>query len=313
MSGRFLAIGSGRGKKGQIATRRESLFFNNCYWVHNLVTAADIADQLNVPEEASRYRRRAAEVRKAIHAAFYRPEEKTYVNGFQGYLATALLADVPPKDARHDVLSTLEHNIVERRQGHIHAGITAGAMLFKFLMDEDRHDLIHMMSVQADAPGYLHMLDHGATTIWEAWSRRASRLAAALLVLVCRCLAPFRTSRDSARPRSRISMFRNQAGRVCTDPPIEWVSARYDSDYGTIESNWQCGEGRFRGEFVVPPNTSAIVYLPSHPDSVTESGAALAEAEGVQSLGYQRPWLRLKLLPGQYQLEGKLDTTAVPE
>ena len=49
---------------------RETLFYNNAYWVYNLQTAARIAEALGRTEDAQRWSGRAATVRAAIHKEF---------------------------------------------------------------------------------------------------------------------------------------------------------------------------------------------------------------------------------------------------
>jgi hypothetical protein len=79
------------GAEGVNGDTRETLFFNNCYWIYNLKTAAKIADVLGKKELAATYRRREDVVRLAVHKEFFNPAENGYVNNFQAYLAAALL------------------------------------------------------------------------------------------------------------------------------------------------------------------------------------------------------------------------------
>ena len=122
------------GAKGVNGDTRETLFYNNCYWIYNLQTAAKIADVLGKKEAANQYRTRADEVRKAVHGKFFLPSDSSYVNGFQAYLAIALFVNLPPEDVRPAVWKRLDDEILVRRKGHIHAGITGGAFLYKTLL-----------------------------------------------------------------------------------------------------------------------------------------------------------------------------------
>ena len=53
------------GAKGVNGDTPETLFFNNCYWIYNLQTAARIADVLGKRETAATWRQRADAVRPA--------------------------------------------------------------------------------------------------------------------------------------------------------------------------------------------------------------------------------------------------------
>ena len=84
----------------------ETLFFNNCVWIHNLELAARIADIIG-NGKGERFRSRAGEVRRAIHNKFFNPEDNSYVNGYQAYLAMALASDIPPAELRTKVCDRL--------------------------------------------------------------------------------------------------------------------------------------------------------------------------------------------------------------
>ena len=91
------------------------------------------------------------------------------MNGFQAYLAIALFVDLPPADARPGVWKRLADEILANRKGHIHAGITGGAFLYKTLLGADRQDLLFTMASQETYPGWGDMLRSGATTMYESW------------------------------------------------------------------------------------------------------------------------------------------------
>lgn len=56
--------------------------------------------------------------------------------------------------------------------------------------------------------------------------------------------------------------------------------------YGRIRSAWRIDKGRLRWEVEVPPNTTGEIHVPtSDPESVTESGRPVSEAEGLTPIG----------------------------
>jgi hypothetical protein len=65
----------------------------------------------------------------------------------------------------------LEEEILIHRRGHIHAGITGGAFLYKTLLALDRQDLLFTMARKEEYPGWGDMLRHGATTMYESWDK----------------------------------------------------------------------------------------------------------------------------------------------
>jgi alpha-L-rhamnosidase len=55
--------------------------------------------------------------------------------------------------------------------------------------------------------------------------------------------------------------------------------------YGPISCNWKRSEGGIELIVRIPPNSSGILDLGSYPkDSISESGLALGDAEGIEEI-----------------------------
>jgi alpha-L-rhamnosidase len=290
------------GAQGVNGDTVETLFFNNCYWVYNLLTAARIAEALGKPDVAGAYRSRAETVRRAVHRKFFQAEEHTYVNSFQAYLAAALLAGVPPKKHRAAVWKRLEEEILVVRKGHFHAGITGGYFLIEALLDNDRPDLIYTMATAEGYPGYADMLAKDATTWWEAWDGRNSLLHSSFLWIgtwFTEGLAGIRLDPEVAGYKR----FVIKPGVYGTEG-LTQVSAEYESVYGTITSAWETEGENLRLRVTVPPNTEALVHVPvEDPSAVREGGKPAAEAKGVKRLGDEPRHAVFRVQPGRYRFE----------
>jgi hypothetical protein len=290
------------GARGTNGNTRETLFFNNCYWIYNLQTAAKIAGALGKEDLAGKYRRRAEQVRRTVHGEFFDDHENGYVNNLQAMLAIALLVDLPPEDLRPAVWKRFEEEILERRRGHFWGGITGGAFIVKALLDLDRPDLLYEMATKEDYPGWGDMLRRGATTLWEAWDGRNSHLHSSFLHIG----SWFIGGLAGIQPDPEVPGFKRFLIKpaLLKGNPLTWVRGEYDSQYGTILSHWRVEEGKLKLEVTVPPNTTARVFLPAtDPDSVREGGRPLGEAEGVKPGGKSGDRLILELCPGNFKFE----------
>jgi alpha-L-rhamnosidase len=74
----------------------ENLFFNNCYRVYNLKTAAQIARVTGRTGEAEQWTRQAEQAAKAIHTKYYHPDDHNYSDRSMRSLAAALYGDIMP-------------------------------------------------------------------------------------------------------------------------------------------------------------------------------------------------------------------------
>jgi alpha-L-rhamnosidase len=250
------------GATGVNGDTRETLFFNNCYWIYNLQTAAEIAAVLGRQDQARAWNQRAGEVRRAVHQEFYDATRHSYVNGGQAYLAIALVADVPPTELQDGIWHQLEDEILIKRQGHIHAGITGGAFLFKLLMESHRDDLLFTMVRQESYPSWGDMLRQGATTFWESWENNPdlSYLHSSYLYVGAWFIHGVLGIQPEEPGYRRI---RIQPGPI-DQPSLSSASGSYQSARGPIWVEWTRNDRRFDLATAIPPNTTAVVYLPAH-------------------------------------------------
>jgi alpha-L-rhamnosidase len=292
------------GAKGVNGDTRESLFFNNCYWVYNLQTAAKIAAALGRKELASFWLARADKVRLAIQREFFNPSDNSYVDGSQAYLAIALLTDIPARQLREAVMKRFAEEIMIHRRGHFWGGITGGSFIVKELIEANRPDLMFTMATQEDYPGWGDMLKRGATTMWEDWEGNLSLCHSSYLHIG----AWFIEGLAGLQPNAEGTGYKHFIIRPGLWPtsPLQWVKCRFDSPYGPIESNWRREGEAVHYEFLVPPNTDATVYLGDEQHrEFTESGASLTHAQGVQQIGREGSHAVVRLQPGQYDIDAR--------
>lgn len=289
------------GVEGMNNDKPQNICFNNCYRVFNLRTAAKIARVLGKNAEASQWERQASASSLAIQAKYYHPSDHSYSDSSMGNLAAALLAGVPPAGLRDSVMDRLAREILVVRSGHIHVGITGGALLFKLLRDAGRDDLIYSMTSQTDYPGWGYMKANGATSLWEMWEKDLpghSLLHSSYLypgAWYIDGLGGIR--RDPDHPGfSRFTVRPPQAGATT----VSWVAASYDSPAGMIRTGWQRKDGRLYLQVTVPPGAVAKVLFPGAGPAGIKVSSAWARYKGVEN-GY----CIYELPAGKYVLSGK--------
>lgn len=258
--------------------------FNSCYYALNLATASRIASVLGYADEAEVYMNACNRVREAVHEKYYDAADSSYCDGSMGNLAAALAGGVPPSGLRDAVMRRLETEITVRRNGHIHVGITGGALLFMLLRDEGRDDLLFEMTSKKDYPGWGYMRDNDATTIWEMWEKDLpghSLLHSSFLfpgAWYIDGVAGIR--RDFNHPG-----FTEFIAKVPDIEPLVSASASYDSPVGKIVSDWRKdADGLLHYSIEVPANSAATVLLPKRAGSVFEEKSGYAKYVGTDSV-----------------------------
>ena len=164
-------------------------------------------------------------------------------------------------------------NIISKTErdfgGHVSTGVVGIQQLMRTLTHYGRSDLALRLATDTTYPSWGYMARRGATTIWELWngdtgdpsmnSANHVMLLGDLLIWEYEYLAGIRALEPGYTKIQFRPTFVEGLNRVdCT----------YRSVSGTIESHWhRTGKG-IEWTVVIPPNTSAEVYLPSGVKSV---------------------------------------------
>lgn len=257
--------------EGMNNDKPETVCFNSSYRVFNLRTAAKIARILNKMEEAEKWEEQAKRSSEAIHKMFFDAEDNSYADKSMGNLAVALLADVPPAELKNKVFERLEKEILEIRNGHIHVGITGGAILFRYLRDIGRDDLIYSMTSQDTYPSWGHMKANNATTIWEMWEKDLpghSLLHSSYLYPGAWYIDGMGGIRHGEKGYKEFAI----RPAILKESEVSWVKSSYDSSLGTIQSNWKIENGIYELNTTVPANTKAKIYFPGMGEINESSG-----------------------------------------
>ena len=283
------------------------LFFNNCYFIHNIAIAGEIARVLGKEEDARRYDEEARKKRRAVHAAYYDVLREVYVNGEQAYQAISLWAGVIPDGQRAQLSNLLALLIVEGQKGHLNTGVLGTFFLLECLLQENRNDLIFQMVNQRTFPGWGWLLDQGATTIGEQWGGLASQIHSSFLSInswFIEGIGGIRMDPDGPG-YERITI------RPAVVGDLTWANTSYDSIRGPIVSRWTIADGRFELEVEVPANTTATVHVPAcGVEAVREGGRPAATAEGVASARLEGDRAVFEIGSGRYHFETELQGAA---
>ncbi|QNL50453.1 family 78 glycoside hydrolase catalytic domain [Olivibacter sp. SDN3] len=248
--------------EGMNNDKLETLCLNNSYRVYNLRTAAKIARVIGKDVEAEHWESQADKYSKVIHDRFFNATDNSYADSSMTNLAAALLAEVVPHNLREQVLHRLEQEILVKKNGHIHAGITGGAILFKLLRELGRDDLIYAMTSQTDYPSWGYMKANDATTIWEMWEKDLpghSLLHSSYLYPGAWYIDGLGGIRqDPKRPGYSRFIVRPPA---LSASQLSWAETTFDAPAGLIRLKWKRQNEQLLLDITVPPNCTAELQI----------------------------------------------------
>ena len=154
------------------------LHANSCFIAECLADMEQMARMRGRTTDANRFAARRKLVVDAIHRHFYHvdttagkmPARHYYANGTPLDMAYALLMGVPPDSATAAAVKTqLIKDIHGRYRDHVAFGLMGAPVFTEWCIRERQADLMATLLRQPDYPGYLNMINQGATTTWESW------------------------------------------------------------------------------------------------------------------------------------------------
>ena len=149
---------------------------NNCALCQSCLALEQIALTLGKKDDAAEYRNRYAALREQVHAAFYQPETGIYGSGSQVDLVYPLLVGVVPDSLKERTVAVLKERTEKVYDGHLATGLVGVPVLTEWAVREGECDWLYGLLKQPGYPGYLFMLDSGATGVWEEWDGGRSHL-----------------------------------------------------------------------------------------------------------------------------------------
>ncbi len=234
------------------------------YDSHIVATAADL---LQKPEDAARYHRLAEEIQAVYNRKFYRGEG-VYEPGGQTSQAISLYYGLTPEKEIAPTAAALAA-AVHRANDHIDCGFLGMKALFQALSGNGLHSLAFTVATQPDFPGYGDWISRGATTLWEDWTDTEGSLNHIALGDI---VTWFYRSLAGIQPDPDQPGFRHIKIRPRPVSGLTFVRVGIESGFGAIRCHWTVEKGLFRLEVVIPPNTTADVYLPNGEKHTVYSG-----------------------------------------
>jgi alpha-L-rhamnosidase len=127
-----------------------------------------MAGILGKPEDALLYASKKQQLQKKIHETFFDETTNTYATGTQIDLTFPMIAGAVPEEKLKAVENSLYHETEVIRDGHLATGLVGLPVLAEWVVKNNAADLMYSMLKKRNYPGYLYMIDNGATTTGTA-------------------------------------------------------------------------------------------------------------------------------------------------
>jgi len=258
-----------------------------CFFAHSVQLLINTAMALGKKEDTDRYTALLQKIKAAFNREYVTPSGRL-VSSSQTAYALALNFDMLPEAQRASAAERLAQNIKSYNY-HLTTGFLGTPYLCHVLTRFGYQDLAYTLLLQETYPSWLYPIKMGATTIWERWDGQKPDGSfqtpgmnsfnhyayGAVGDWMYRTLAGIDT--DTSGVGYKKSIVRPLVtGRSIQDSGklkmLSSVSASLETNYGTLSNSWQLQGSSLLMNVTVPPNTTALVYLPlSDANAITEN------------------------------------------
>jgi alpha-L-rhamnosidase len=244
---------------------------NNCFLSDCYRMMAEIAGLIGKEADVALYKQRQAELNSSIHDTFFDEDSCLYASGSQIDMIYPMLVGATPVDQLEKVRESLMKVSEERFRGHIATGLVGVSVLTQWATRNREAEYIYGMLKKRTYPGYLYMMDNGATLTWEEWDGERSQLhncynaIGSWFIQALAGIVP-----DESAPGYSHFYIRPQVVEG-----ISWVKASKDTPYGIVEVSWMYKKGRVCVSASIPAGATATLCLPDGRELNLESGRHL--------------------------------------
>jgi alpha-L-rhamnosidase len=238
------------------------------YWAHDAALMAEICDAADEPEQAGGYRALQAKIRAAFTDSFISADGRL-ASGTQTAYVLGLHMGLIPDELRGAAAGHLIAAI-EAAGWHLTTGFVGVGYLLPVLSSTGHTAAAYRLLSQRTQPSWRHMLDNGATTIWERWdgwspehgfqSPQMNSFNHYSLGSVGEWLYRFILGIDQ---EPGTAGFTRLLLRPHPGTPLSWARGTYRSVRGAVSTSWSLSAGQFTLQAEVPPNVTASIRIPS--------------------------------------------------
>ena len=231
---------------------------SNCFISECFKTMGKIAGVLGYDNDKNKYIYKQKKLNETIHSTFYNPEQKSYSTGTQIDLIYPMLVGATPDNMIQEITNTLYTETENRFKGHLSGGLVGVPIITEWATKNNNADFMYNMLKKREYPGYLYMIDNGATTTWEHWNGERSQIhncyngIGSWFYQALGGIIP-----DENSPGYQHVFISPQLAKG-----IEWVKASKDTPIGNLSVDWKITDSQFILEVDIPPGCKATVTLP---------------------------------------------------
>jgi alpha-L-rhamnosidase len=275
------------------------------FYYFNVELFSSIARALGKEADTAEAEALAETIKVAFNKKFLQAGAGRYDTATQACQAFALYMGLVPAGEKDRALEVLVRDIMGANKGHLNTGIFGTKFMLNALADLGRSDVAFEIVNQRTFPGWGHMLENGATTLWEHWAF-SDNTYSHNHPMFGSVSEWFYKVPAGINPAPDAVGFDKVIIRPQPVGDLKWVKASYDSAHGKIVSEWRQDAGRFILRVRVPVGAEARIFLPAKDGTqLTERGKLIERVPGIRLLEREQGSAVVAVGSGEYEFRSE--------
>ena len=229
------------------------------YYYQSALILAQAAEMLGNTADSTLYSNLAAQIKTSFNSAFFNTAKAQYSGGTQTAQSCVLYQGLASSNQTVAVAGALAAAVGQNNNA-IDAGALGARALLRALCDNGHSDTAVAVALQTNYPSWGNQVLQGATTLWETWNGTGS-FDSHNHIYYGDISAWFMEYLAGIRPGS--PGYQSVILKPEITGAIAWAQATHDSPYGMISNAWQINGQGIVMSIMIPPNSTAMVYLPT--------------------------------------------------
>ena len=278
-----------------------------CFFAYSTELLIKAATVLQKSGDVSVYSGLLNKIKEAFVKEYVTPGGRL-VSGTQTAYVLALNFDMLPQPLQALAAEKLVQN-VKSYGNHLTTGFLGTPYLCHVLSRFGYDDVAYSLLLQETYPSWLYPVKMGATTIWERWDgikpdstfqtpgmNSFNHYAyGAIGDWMYRVVAGIDTYEDE--PGYKHIRIKPHPGGNLT-----FANADLQTYYGKVSSHWKQEGGKLTMEVVIPPNTTADIFVPALAAvDIEEAGHPLTANKSLEVTGSEGGYISINADPGYYR------------
>ena len=230
---------------------------NNAFVCQCYDYMSKIAEVLQITEDIQNYAQKNEGLKKQVNQHFFNQQKNTYADGNQIDITYPLLAGIVPESKIKEVEQSLFKEIQENQNGHIACGLVGIPVFTEWATQNKKVELLYSILKKKEYPGYLYMIENGATTTWEEWENPRS--------CIHNCFngigSWFYEALGGIQKEPGFEAYRQVIIEPQIPEGITWANTKKETPFGILKVNWKIENAEIHYSIEIPVGVNAIVVL----------------------------------------------------